>query len=302
MRARLEAITTFAGWLVASYLGSMFLWVALPALVFGWQPLVVVSGSMTPLIKSGDVVLVDDQRTGVGPGTIIAYRSRLEEVVLHRVIANGSDGSYRTQGDSNLAADSDPVQPTDVIGTGRVLVPFAGLLRTSGLGWGVAVGLLAATAMAWHQARSWALALLAAAISMGGVGWASASFSDATSSTGTSLSTVTIAPPTGVTATCGPTGAIEVNVNLAWTPSVTSGITDYQILHDAPGGGASFGVVGTVDGSTTTFTHSVAVALLGTGTHTYAVRAQVGPWLSVESNNDAVNITQVVLVYVCSTA
>jgi signal peptidase I len=300
--ARLEDPVTFAGWLVASYVGSVFLWVAIPALVFGWQPLVVISGSMTPLIRSGDLVLVDDQRDGIGPGTIIAFHSRLDEVVLHRVIANGPDGGYRTQGDRNLAPDSDSVQPTDVIGTGRMLVPSAGLPRGWGLGWPVAVTvMLAGAVLAWRPRRSWAIALLAAAISMGGVGWANASFADATSSAGSSLSAVTVAPATGLAATCGAASATNVDVDLAWTASATLGITNYQIMHDAPGGGTSFAVVGTVNGSTTTFTHSFVVALFGTGTHTYTVRATMGSWASVNSNTDAVNVTQIVLVYVCST-
>jgi hypothetical protein len=136
---------------------------------------------------------------------------------------------------------------------------------------------------------------------MCGVGWANASFADATSSAGSSLSAVTVAPATGLAATCGAASATNVDVDLAWTASATLGITNYQIMHDAPGGGTSFAVVGTVNGSTTTFTHSFVVALFGTGTHTYTVRATMGSWASVNSNTDAVNVTQIVLVYVCST-
>ena len=299
--ARFHSAATFAGWLVASYVGSVMLWVAVPALVFGWQPLVVVSGSMAPLFRPGDLVLVDDQRSKIGPGTIIAFHSSPGEVVLHRVIGNGPDGSYRTRGDANQSPDSGLVQPSDVIGSGRVLVPLGGLPRVWGLGWVFAItGLLVGAALAWRRRPSWAIALLAAVVSMAGVVVASASFADATSAGGSSLSVVMVAPPSGLTATCGAIGTSSVEVDLAWTASATMGITSYQILHDAPGGGTNFSTIGSVDGSTTAFTHSVPVALFGTGTHTYVARAMVEPWPSVNSNTDAVNITQVLLVYTCS--
>lgn len=298
--ARLGALATYAGWVFASYICSSLLWVALPALIWGWQPLVVVSGSMAPLIRPGDLVLVDDLQKNVGSGSVVAFWSATDEVVLHRVVGYEPDGSYRTRGDANDQPDSDPVQLDDVIGRGRLLVPFAGLPRTWGLGWQIAAGgLTLAAAWSWRDRRAWAIALLAAGLSMGGVAAASASFTDTTASSGSSLSMVTVAPATNLTAGCGPVGASTVDVNLTWTGSITVGITGYDILHDAPGGGTSFSTVGSVSGSQTSFTHSVPVAVLGLGTHTYVVRTALGPWNSVDSNTDAVSITHLV-VFVCS--
>lgn len=298
---RLIALATYAGWGFASYACSMLLWVAVPALAFGWQPLVVTSGSMAPLVRTGDLVLVDHQQAGLVPGTIIAFHSSRDDVVLHRLVGVGSDGSYRTQGDSNQTLDSDLVHPTDVIGTGRMLVPVVGLPRIWGVGWLVAIALLLAGArLAWRQHRRWALALLACVVAMTGTTLANANFTDATSSTGSSVSAGTVAPAIGLTATCGAVGALDVEVDLSWTASPTSGIQSYLILHDAPGEPAGYTEVGTVDGSQTTFTHVVTVALLGLGTHTYIVRASVGPWSSVDSNPDAVSITQALVTYACS--
>jgi signal peptidase I len=294
-----DQLLTFFGWLAGSYLVVLMLWVVVPMALLGWKPLVVVSHSMAPLIRAGDVVLVHPPEGLVGAGTVIAFH-RGDEVMLHRVVTVDADG-YVTRGDANTKPDSTVVPPESVIGRGRLLVPYLGLARVVGREWWVVLAILATAAIPAWRARiglpvGVGLALLAL------VGFAStwANFADMTASAGSSLGTATVSPPTDLTASCGLIGAGSVNVELSWNPSPSPGLTGYRIFHDAPDGGTNFVPVGTVGPAQTTFTHTITGTLLLLGDHTYVVEALLGSWNSSPSNSDSVNITRVLLAYVCA--
>lgn len=255
---------------------------------------------MAPLIRPGDVVLVEETTRLVGPGTVLAFRSG-EEVIVHRVVDVGPDGEYLTKGDANRQPDAAQAAPEAVIGPGRLLVPFAGLPKVWGPWWTLAavivVGVLAARVRTARSARWATLSAMSAVVALTA---ASATFTTVTTTSGSAIAAGTVVAPSGLVATCGAVGGGDVEVNLAWTASPTSGLTAYEVLHDAPGGATSFTVVGTVPPSQTTFTHVVPVAVLGLGTHTYAVRASQHNWRSANSNTDAVSITQVLTAFVCT--
>ncbi|CAN5249446.1 hypothetical protein BH18ACT5_BH18ACT5_16460 [soil metagenome] len=295
-----EGVTTCLGWATASFLASLFLWIAVPSLLLGWKPLVVISESMAPLIRAGDLVLIDQQSLGVGNGSVIAFRTAAGEVMLHRVVGQ-EQGTYLTKGDHNNVRDSDPVAFGAVFGTGRLLVPYAGLPRLWGGGsWLVIAAPAGAAALAWRDRRSWAIAALVAGIALTGVARASAAFAATTSNSASSVAAATALPVSGLTAACGQVGAGNVPVNLSWTASTSPGVTSYSIYHDGPSAGTNFVEVGSLPGSQTSFTHPVPAALASTGTHTYTVRTLIGSWTSANSTTDAVSITQVVLTYTCT--
>ncbi len=117
-------------------LSALYLWVLLwlllavvvPSVGFGWQPVVITSGSMQPLIRPGDVVLsgaVED----VEAGQVITYEdpARPGTLTTHRVLSVTEDGALRTQGDANATPDSTLVPRDNVLGRGRLLVPLIGL-------------------------------------------------------------------------------------------------------------------------------------------------------------------------------
>lgn len=109
-------------WLVA--------YLSVPALLFGWQPVVITSGSMQPSIRAGDVVLAAPVGDGpLEPGTVVTYESPVEDgaLITHRVVSRLADGRYRVKGDANAGPDSTPLGIDDVVGTGRLLVPMVGL-------------------------------------------------------------------------------------------------------------------------------------------------------------------------------
>ena len=118
-------------------IGLFAVWVTLfltafavaPSIVPGWRSVVITSGSMTPSIRTGDVVVaVPTAGQELGPGTVIVIDDPAQSgLTTHRIIAVNPDGSYRTQGDANSTADSTPVEPEHVVAMGRWLVPYAGL-------------------------------------------------------------------------------------------------------------------------------------------------------------------------------
>lgn len=104
-------------------------WAALPALIPGWASAAIMSGSMSPVIQTGDVVVAaptDGENLGVG--TVVVFDDPSGEgYITHRIVEVNEDGTYKTQGDANPGADSTPLEPDQIVGTGRILVPLIGL-------------------------------------------------------------------------------------------------------------------------------------------------------------------------------
>jgi signal peptidase I len=133
MRVVLSALS-WLGTLLAVVVGSLALVVILaghfsPAgqyTVFGHPVLSVLSGSMSPAIRTGDVI-VDDPVSGwqaahLHVGQIITFSAgaRGQRFFTHRIVAvHGADRggvSYTTKGDANDAPDAKPVPSAAVIG------------------------------------------------------------------------------------------------------------------------------------------------------------------------------------------
>jgi len=113
--------------LVLAMAASLALWVVLPWAVLGWSPTLVTSGSMSPHISPGDVVLVRSvsART-LGPDTVVLYDRPDTGRILHRIVERLPDGSFRTRGDANTSPDSEPVRVDDIRGAAVLAVPWIG--------------------------------------------------------------------------------------------------------------------------------------------------------------------------------
>ncbi len=99
-------------------------------LVMGWPVVVVTSGSMEPLIRAGDVVAYEPTNgEGLAAGTVIIFENPAVDgaLVTHRIVSVNPDGTYVTRGAAAAVADSTPLHPAQVRGTGKLVVPFAGL-------------------------------------------------------------------------------------------------------------------------------------------------------------------------------
>ncbi|MFA7323672.1 MAG: signal peptidase I [Candidatus Nanopelagicales bacterium] len=101
-----------------------------PGLVPGWGSSVVVSGSMEPALREGDVIAYRpmDPRT-IGMQSIIVFNdAERGSWVVHRVVDVNASGLV-TKGDANNAPDTRLVLPDQVIGVAFMVVPWAGLPR-----------------------------------------------------------------------------------------------------------------------------------------------------------------------------
>ena len=82
----------------------------------GIESYTILSGSMEPVLKVGDIVLVDTRACDASPNEMIAFHAG-GQVVIHRVVYTNEYGDYITKGDANAEEDFDPVQAEEMIGT-----------------------------------------------------------------------------------------------------------------------------------------------------------------------------------------
>jgi signal peptidase I len=145
---RVGAALSFFGWLYLSI--SLFLsaWILGTQALMGWSPLLVTSGSMSPAIRSGDVVMIGPELPGtIADRTVVVFDdpNRPGEKVLHRIVGVGDDGRYQTRGDANADADLAPVPRDHIQGVGRMVIPAIGSpivwFRDGDLGKTVAFGI-----------------------------------------------------------------------------------------------------------------------------------------------------------------
>ena len=132
-RSQLKRRVLFSLGLLSSYLVYLTiflaLWAVAPFAIAGWTPVTIISGSMSPAINVGDVVVASSHDgQNLGPGSVVVFEdSAGRGFVTHRIVEVNADGSYQTKGDANAQPDSTPLQPDQVVGEGRLLIPYIGL-------------------------------------------------------------------------------------------------------------------------------------------------------------------------------
>ncbi len=144
-----RAVATFAGWLAAGLALGLLLALTAP-LAFGMRPLVVLSGSMEPVLHVGDVTVVQrisprDARVGdvvtfKAPGSGRTTTHRLRAV---RRIGDGRF-AFTTKGDANNAVERWVLPAEGQLSRGVYRVPQVGrvlLWIGTPLGWALLVGL-----------------------------------------------------------------------------------------------------------------------------------------------------------------
>jgi hypothetical protein len=129
------------------------------------------------------------------------------------------------------------------------------------------------------------------AVSMSERAYASMS---ATRSASASISTGTLAAPTGVAAARGTcTILTATSVNVTWVQSASSFASGYDILRSTTNG-SGYALVGTVAGRATTSFVDTTVTF--STTYYYVVRASRNAWRSVNSNQASVTTATVLCV------
>ena len=100
--------------------------------LFRFQALVIATGSMSPEIKIGDVVIVDKTKTRdkshFQKGEVIAYHKE-DLIICHRisnVIKSGDKVLYETKGDNNDSTDQLLVETDQVVGIVKYKIKYIG--------------------------------------------------------------------------------------------------------------------------------------------------------------------------------
>lgn len=96
------------------------------AQIFGNKLMVVLSGSMSPYIKTGSIVGIKSVPFGsVKKGDVITFKDSSNRVVTHRAYVVEKDG-ITTKGDANNTIDSEKVTQNGFIGRMSFHVPYIG--------------------------------------------------------------------------------------------------------------------------------------------------------------------------------
>jgi signal peptidase len=119
----------YSGWIVVLIIFTVLVWFQSGA--FGAQPLVVVSGSMSPSIDVGDIIItLPSQVKDINVGDVISYRiESLPAPVVHRVVSvDRTTGStiITTKGDALKEADRPIVISTGTVGKVAFTIPKIG--------------------------------------------------------------------------------------------------------------------------------------------------------------------------------
>jgi hypothetical protein len=147
--------------------------------------------------------------------------------------------------------------------------------------------------MSRHRCNRYAAITVSCLITLSLSDRAFASMSTTSSSSG-SISTGTLAAPTGVAAARGAcTILTSTSVNVTWVQTTSSFASGYDILRSTTSG-TGYALVGTVAGRATTAFADTSVAF--STTYYYVVRAKRNAWRSVNSNQASVTTATVLCV------
>jgi signal peptidase len=119
------------GGVVTGFVLGMAVVVSAPA-AFGWRTLTVMSGSMTPTIRTGDAVVVRPVRPAtIRRGDIVTFRDPegADRLITHRVQAIRVEAStieFTTKGDANNAAERWQVTTQGSVGRVAFRLPRVG--------------------------------------------------------------------------------------------------------------------------------------------------------------------------------
>lgn len=117
---------------LAAFTGLMLIVVGLTCGWFKYYTLVVGSGSMTPNINTGDIVITEKlnekQISNLKIGDILVYKHE-DKVIIHRIIDIDKRNNkliFYTKGDNNKNNDEYPIDISSIIGTVKFKIRYLG--------------------------------------------------------------------------------------------------------------------------------------------------------------------------------
>lgn len=96
-------------------------------MVFGYELIVIESGSMEPTLKVGSVCYTHKESIIHERDIVTYYTGSNDDVyVTHRVVDINPDGSYLLKGDNSNMEDQNQVTDDNIIGTVKLNIPYVG--------------------------------------------------------------------------------------------------------------------------------------------------------------------------------
>lgn len=105
-------------------LSAVILIMAAAAMLLQIKPVVVMSGSMEPAIKTGSIAFIDLKDRNIKEGDIIAFE-KAGMFITHRAIRR-VDGGWVTKGDANFSEDPGAIDDKSIVGTTIFSIPGVG--------------------------------------------------------------------------------------------------------------------------------------------------------------------------------
>jgi len=96
-------------------------------IIYGYKPLVVLSGSMEPTFKVGSIIYYEEiLENEIQVNDVITFSLGSETFITHRVI-DIEDGLYQTKGDANNTPDVKKITYDQILGkVGKFSIPYLG--------------------------------------------------------------------------------------------------------------------------------------------------------------------------------
>lgn len=74
--------------------------------IFGYRPVLVLSGSMEPYMETNSIAIVQKTK-GIKEDDVVMFRINEDTKVCHRAVTIDAEGNITTKGDNNEKADDD---------------------------------------------------------------------------------------------------------------------------------------------------------------------------------------------------
>lgn len=97
----------------------------------GYSALEVVSGSMEPTIKIGDMIIINTKVKEFKKGDIVTFYDINNSFVTHRIVEIKDDGEIVTKGDNNDSIDKETILKNKIIGKYQTRIPTLGYIFKS---------------------------------------------------------------------------------------------------------------------------------------------------------------------------
>lgn len=131
-----DKVTSHKNYYVVSYALSIIFLLAVVSLtsgLFKHQAIVVASGSMSPNLNRGDVVIVnkltDAEKRELDVNDVLVFH-REDKTIVHRIyrkVVTGNEVFFETKGDNNDSSDGYLIELSEVIGTTHFRIRYVGL-------------------------------------------------------------------------------------------------------------------------------------------------------------------------------